>query len=145
MKHIFIPDFNYANYFFWCTIYLLMYVRLVSIYKGVYHWHEVLFGVIIFYFESSFFFYLKNLHFCLWIWFLSLFWMKYLPHLSFIMTTKRCWMSNINIYISFQVQLTRELKFLLVLWFRVTEFWTNRHILLTWHSYLYENLDGFSF
>ena len=51
MKHIFTPDFNYANYFFWCTIYLLMYVRSVSIHKGIYHWHEGLFGIIIFYLE----------------------------------------------------------------------------------------------
>ena len=60
IKHIFIPDFNYANDFFLVYIYLLMYVRSASIYKGVCHWHEGLFGVIIFYIESSFFFYLKT-------------------------------------------------------------------------------------
>ena len=97
MKHIFISDFNYANYFFWCRIYLLMYVRSMSIYKGIYHWHEGFFGVIIFYFESSLFFYLKNLHFCLWLWFIVLNEIIF-PILSFIMTTKRCWVSNVNIY-----------------------------------------------
>ena len=40
IKHIFIPDFNYENYFFLVYIYLPMYVTSVSIYKGVYHWCE---------------------------------------------------------------------------------------------------------